>query len=202
MCSIALAGLALGAGSAAASYAGQRQQAKQQARYQAQASAAERQRALQEHRSIRMREAQEQTARNTEIQRIAQKAKEARSTATVSAGESGVTGLSVDALLDAYTQQEAQQIARLNQQGEMSDLQTGLALTDAGFRSQNRLININRPINRPSFLTAALDAGSRGLSGYRTGLELQRSMDGGSSSIPTGSKYLSKTDQYTDPYYS
>ena len=179
MCDLATAAAVIGVASGGAQYLGQRQQAKQQVRYQAQASAAERQRALQEQRSIRMRQAQEQTARNAEIHRIAQKARDARATATVSAGEAGldIAGLSVDALLDDYTRQEAQQIAGLQQQGGMGDLQTGLALTDAGFRSQNRLIGINRPVNKPSFLTAALDAGSRGLSGYRTGLDIQRSMD-------------------------
>ena len=202
MCSIALAGLALGAASGGAQYLGQRQQAKQQARYQAQAAQAERQRAMQEQRSIRMRQAQEQEATNRELADVALKSREALATATVSAGESGVAGLSVDALLDDYTRQEASYRMGIGRQQEMKDLQTGLALTDAGFRSQNRLIGINRPVNKPSFLTAALDAGSRGLSGYRTGLEIQRSMGGGSSSIPTGSKYLSKTDQYTDPYYS
>ena len=177
MCSIALAGLALGAGSAAASYAGQRQQARQQARYQKQASEAERQRAMQEQRSIRMRQAQEQEATNRELADVALKSREALATATVSAGESGVAGLSVDALLDDYTRQEASYRMGIGRQQEMKDLQTGLALTDAGFRSRSNLININRPINRPSFLTATLDAGSRGLSGYRTGLEIQRSMD-------------------------
>lgn len=177
MCDLATAAAVIGVASGGAQYLGQRKQAKQQARYQAQASAAERQRALQEQRSIRMREAQEQTARNTEIQRVALEAKKARHTARVAASDRGVIGASVEAVADAYTQQEAQLIARLNQQGEMGDLQTGLALTDAGFRSQNRLIGINRPVNKPSFLTAALDAGSRGLSGYRTGLDIQRSMD-------------------------
>ena len=176
MCSIALAGLALGAASGGAQYLGQRQQAKQQARYQAQAAQAERQRAMQEQRSIRMRQAQEQTARNTEIQRVAQKAREARSTATVSAGESGVSGLSVDALLDRYTQMEAQQIAGLQQQGGMGDLQTGLALDDAGFRSQNRLIGINRPVVRQSLGAGLASMASAGLQGALTGHQISSAM--------------------------
>jgi hypothetical protein len=98
-------------------------------------------------------------------------------TATVSAGESGVAGLSVDALLDDYVRQEATYRMGVTRQQEMKDLQTGLALTDAGFRSQNRLIDINRPINRPSFLTGAVNVASSGLSGYRSGLELQRELN-------------------------
>ena len=167
----------LGVGSSVASYAGQRKQAKQQARYQAQASAAERQRAIQEQRSVRMRQAQEQEATNRELADVALKSREALATATVSAGESGVAGLSVDALLDDYTRQEASYRMGIGRQQEMKDLQTGLALTDAGYRSRSNLININRPVNKPSFLTAALDAGSRGLSGYRTGLDIKKAME-------------------------
>ena len=173
---MAVTSAVIGVGSSAAQYAGQRKQAKQQARYQAQAAQAERQRALQEQRSIRMRQAQEQEATNRELADVALKSREALATATTSAGESGVAGLSVDALLDDYTRQEASYRMGIGRQQEMKDLQTGLALTDAGFRSQNRLIGINRPVNKPSFLTAALDAGSRGLSGYRTGLDIKKAM--------------------------
>ena len=177
MCDLATAAAVIGVASGGAQYVGQRQQAKQQARYQAQASAAERQRALQEQRSVRMRQAQEQEATNRELADVALKSREALATATVSAGESGVAGLSVDALLDDYTRQEASYRMGVTRQQEMQDLQTGLALTDAGYRSRSNLININRPINKPSFLTAALDAGSRGLSGYRTGLDIKKAMD-------------------------
>ena len=177
MCSpaaIPIATAILGAGSAGLQYAGQRRQAKQQAQFQQRAADAERQRSLMEQRSIRIRQAQEQEATAREIGEVSKKAREAMATATVSAGESGVAGLSVDALLDDYTRQEATYRMGVTRQQEMKDLQTGLALTDAGFRSQNRLIDINRPINRPSFLTGAVNVASSGLSGLRSGLELQR----------------------------
>jgi len=79
--------------STAASYAGQRQQAKQQRRYQNQAMEAERQRAIQEQQSIRMRQAQEQEATNRELGDVAMKAREARARANTSAGEAGVAGM-------------------------------------------------------------------------------------------------------------
>jgi hypothetical protein len=125
-----------------------------------------------EQSSIRIRQAQEKEATAREIGEISKKALEAMSTATVSAGESGVAGLSVDTLLDDYTRQEAAYRMGVTRQQEMKDLQTGLALTDAGFRSQNRLIDINRP----SFLTGAVNVASSGLSGLRTGLELKREL--------------------------
>lgn len=156
-----------------ASYAGQRQMANQQARYQAQASAAERARFLQEQTSLRMRQSQQQEATNKELGDIALKSREAISRARTSAGEAGVAGASVDALMDDYMRQEANYRTALLRQQEFQNINTGLALSDAGFRSQNNLIGINRPINRPSFLTAGLSAASGAASGYRTGLEIK-----------------------------
>lgn len=176
MCNLALAGLALGAGSAGASFLGQRQQAKQQMAYQRQASIAEQKRAPQEQMSIRMRQGQEQEATAREVNEITNKAREASATALVSAGESGVSGLSVDALLNDYSRQEAAYRMGITRQQEMKDVQTGLALTDAGFRTVNNQIGINRPVSKPSFLEGALSIGSSGLSGYRSGLDLKRSL--------------------------
>ena len=177
MCNLALAGLALGAGSSALQFAGQRQQARQQRLFQQRAAQAERQRALMEQRSLRMRQAQEQEATAREIGEIARRAREARATATVSAGQAGVAGLSVDALLNQYTADEAALRMGAIRQQEMRDLQAGLAFTDAEMRSQNRLIDINRPIRSPSFAAGAIDVVTSGLSGVRTGLELKRELE-------------------------
>lgn len=176
MCNLALAGLALGAGSAGASFLGQRQQAKQQLAYQRQASAAERKRAKQEQLSIRMRQGQEQEATAREVNEITNKARKVSATELVSAGElGGVSGLSLDALLNDYARQEAAYRMGITRQQEMKDAQTGLALTDAGFRTVNNQIGINRPVSKPSFLEGALSIGSSGLSGYRAGLDIKNS---------------------------
>ena len=176
MCNpVQIAMVSIQAAAAAAQYQGQVKQAKQQARFQEKAMEAEQQRALQEQSSVRMRQAQEQEATNRELGDVAMKAREAMSRATTSAGESGVAGASVDALIDDFTRQEAEYRMGVGRQQEMRDVQTGLALTDAGYRSQNRLIDINRPINKPSFLSGALSTVQGGVSGYRTGLELTKS---------------------------
>ena len=174
MCDITMAMMAIGAASSVAGYQGQRQQARQQRRYQAQAADAERQRFLQEQTSIRMRQAQEQEATNRELGDIALKSREAISRASTSAGEAGVAGLSVNALMDDYMRQEADYRTATLRQQEFQNINTGLALSDAGYRSQQNLIGINRPVNKPSFLTAALDAASSAAGGYRTGMEIER----------------------------
>lgn len=189
--------------SAGAQYLGQRQQAKQQARYQAQASAAERQRALREQQSIRMRQGQERVARGKERQRIHIKLRKKLGTEGADIANRGVTGLSREAAVNDLVQQEAEYSASLQQQGEMSDLQTGLALTDAGFGSQNRLIGINRYVPSTSLGAGLASIASAGLQGALTGHQINSAMGGGGRGldIPKGSSYLPASDQYTDPTY-
>ena len=159
-----------------AQFAGARRQAKQQAAYQAQASAAERQRFLQEQTSIRMRQAQEQEAVGRELEQVSRKSQQALARARVSAGEAGVAGASVQALMDDYTRQEAGYRAALLRQQELGAVATGMGLEQAGFATTQRQIGINQPINRPSALTAGLQAISGGLSGYSAGLDIQSRM--------------------------
>jgi len=177
---ISIAAITASVGSSIAGYAGQRQQAKQQAAFQAQSAAAERQRALQEQSSIRMRQAQEQEATARELEQVSRKSREALARARVSAGEAGVAGASVQALMDDYTRQEAGYRAATLRQQELTGVGTQLGLEQAGLASQQRLIGIQQPISKPSFLTAGLQAVSGGLSGYRTGLDIGSRM--GSSS--------------------
>jgi hypothetical protein len=167
-----------GIGSSVASYAGQRRMAKQQAAYQAQAAAAERQRFMQEQTSLRMRQAQEQEAVGRELEQVSKKSQEALARARVSAGEAGVAGASVQALMDDYTRQEAGYRAALARQQELGAVGAGLGLEQAGFATQQRQIGINRPIDRPSLLTAGLGALGAGLSGAATGLTIAGRMPG------------------------
>jgi len=191
-----------GVASPLVSYAGQRQQARQQARYQAQAQAAERQRFLQEQTSLRMRQAQEQEAVGRELEQVSKKSQAALARARVSAGEAGVAGASVQALMDDYMRQEAGYRSALARQQELGEIGTGMQLEQAGFATQQRQIGINQPINRPNILTAGLSALQGGLSGYRTGLDIQSRMGGSRpATIDLGggrvSRYMPGTDQYS-----
>jgi len=158
------------------SYVGQRRQAKQQAAYQAQAAAAERQRFMQEQTSLRMRQAQEQEAVGRELEQVSRKSQEALARARVSAGEAGVAGASVQALMDDYTRQEAGYRAALLRQQELGGVATGLGLEQAGFATQQRQIGINRPINKPDFLTSALQTATSAVGAYGLGLDIQSRM--------------------------
>ena len=103
-----LAAVAIGAAQTATSIIGQRQQAEMQQQAQATASVQERQRYLAEVSAMRTQQQQEMVARAQRIQEASKRAMEARARATVAAGESGVSGLSVQALLGDFSRQEAQ----------------------------------------------------------------------------------------------
>ena len=157
-----------------AQYQGQRKQARQQARYQASASAAERARFMQEQTSLRMRQAQEQEATNRELGDIATKSREAISRARTSAGESGaIAGASYEHLVDKYLGEEGRYRSALSRQQEFQNINTGLALSDAGFRTQNNQIGINKPINKPNPAVYALKGASYAARAYGDGLKIQ-----------------------------
>ena len=171
---LAATSAAIGAASSGLQFAGQRQQAKQQAQYQKQAQAAERQRFQQEQTSLRMRQAQEQEAVGRELEQVSKKSQAALARARVSAGEAGVAGASVQALMDDYMRQEAGYRAATLRQQELSGIATGLGLEQAGFATQQRQIGLSQPIEQPSFLEGALSTVRGGLEGYRTGLALKK----------------------------
>jgi hypothetical protein len=166
----------VGAASAGLQYAGQRRQAQQQAAYQAQAAAAERQRSLQEQTSLRMRQAQEQEATARELEQVSRKSREAL--ARFQELKGGVTGASLEATMNDYLAQEAGYRAAVLRQQELGALGTGLGLEQAGLASQQRLISIRQPIDKPSPLAFGLRAISGGLSGYAQGQDIASRMGG------------------------
>jgi hypothetical protein len=167
-------------------FAGQQRQAKTQAAMQARASQAERQRFQQEQTSMRMRQAQEQEAVGRELEQVSRKSQAALARARVSAGEAGVAGASVQALMDDYMRQEAGYRAATLRQQELGGVSTAMGLEQAGFATQQRQIGINQPIDKPNVLTAVLQGAQQAMSGYSTGLQMQSMMGGsggGSSAL-------------------
>jgi hypothetical protein len=154
------------------SYAGQRKQAKQQAAYQAQAAATERQRFLQEQTAIRIQEAQKQKAAGEELADIARRTQGALGTATAIAANRGITGISLEALRDDITRQAGDVQFRIAQQQEMGEVATAMGLEQAGFATQQRQIGLAKPIARPSLALSGLQALSGGLQTYAAGRQI------------------------------
>ena len=160
--------IAVTVASTGATIHGQRVAAKTQRKVQENASIAERQRYLQEVSSMRMQQAQEQDAAAQRLQNSSKRAREARATARVSAGEAGVAGLSVDALINDLTREEANYNFATQQQLQMSDVNRTLQLGDAGLGFTNNMLRINKPIEQPDYLGAALSGAQTGMSTYST----------------------------------
>jgi hypothetical protein len=192
----------LGAGSSIAGYAGQRRQAKAQAAYQAQSIAAAQRKAGFQRTSEILEAQQKRLALAQETGKITKAAREKLASATVSAGEAGVSGLSVQALMDDYVRQQAGLQAAVTTQEKLYGLQSGMSLQQIGLASQQEILGLSQPISKPSLLTTGLQAISGGLSGYATGSDIASRMGTDRPrriSIGGGktSRYMRKTDQYS-----
>ena len=151
---------------------GQRQQQKVQQKVQANASAVERQRHLNEMSAMRVREAQEAVAEAQKIQFNTRKARAARSTAKVSAGEAGVTGKSVDDLMMSITQQETRDRFAIEQQKGMRDVGQEMRLANMGIGHQQNMLRINRPIEEVDYLGSIMDGAQFGMNMGKLGQEV------------------------------
>jgi len=158
--------IGLGILQAGSTIQGQRQQAKAQAQAQRNATIAEQQRHLTEMSASRLRERQEKVAAAQRIQQSTTKAREARATARVSAGEAGVAGLSVDALINDMTRKEAEFSFSVQQQMQFANMNRQLGFEDGANRSRMNMLSINKPIAQPNYLGAAISGASTGLSAY------------------------------------
>ncbi len=184
-----MAGLAVASGGA--QYFGAREQAKAQEKYQKQAAAAERQRFMQEQTSMRMRQAQEQEAVGRELEQVSKKSQAALARARVSAGEAGVAGASVQALMDDYMRQEAGYRSALARQQELGAVGTGMQLEQAGFATRQRQIGIAQPISRPNVLGSLLQTGTAALGAYGAGLQIQSMAGGAGGGIAQSQQFSS-----------
>tara|TARA_B100000989_G_C19517480_1_gene462402 strand:+ start:1533 stop:2111 length:579 start_codon:yes stop_codon:yes gene_type:complete len=156
----------MGIAQAGTSIIGQRQQARAQEKVQRNATIAEQQRYLAEVSASRLKERQEKIAAAQRIQESTTKAREARATARVSAGESGVAGLSVDSLINEMTRKEAAYSFSVQQQMQFANMNRQLGLEDSAMRSRMNLLSINKPIAQPNYLGALLSGAQTGLSAY------------------------------------
>ena len=201
----AIAGIsaATGIASAGMGYAGARRQAKAQAAYQAQAAAAALQKKAYQRTTAQIEAQQQKVAVAEEKGLIRKKTEEDLSTARVSAGESGVSGVSVQHLMDDLRRQQAARLTGLTKQEERLELRRGLGLQQIELASQQELIGIRHPIPKPSGLGAMLQAAQAGVGAY--GLYQGMQAAARPPAIDTGagiSVYMPETDQYTNPFYT
>jgi hypothetical protein len=160
--------LAVGASVAQAglSIAGQKASAKAQATAQARSSKAEVERYRQQSNAARISQRFRYEEEAQQLQSASLKAMQARARATMAAGSAGVSGNSVDALLNDFSRQEAQYRFGLTRQSRQRDVAVNLQLKDMNQQSYNNLLSINQPIKQPDYAGAIFGAVSSGLSIY------------------------------------
>lgn len=158
--------LGISAAQTVMSLTAQRQQAKAQQASQKAASIRENKRYQREASAARLKEAQEDLVLANEIQEGAKKSKAALATAMVSAGESGVSGLSVDALMNDYTRQEADYRFSMTEQNRLQGINNQLQFDEMLYRNENNLIKINQPIKQPDYLGSMVNLAGSGMQIY------------------------------------
>jgi len=170
---IAATSAALGAVSSGLQFAGQRQQAKQQAEFQRQSIAVAQKKAQMQGTAAILERQQQEKAVAQEKGRAAKAGEAIVSRAGVAALESGVSGLSVQALMDDYVRQQAGQVAALTSQDKLYALRHGLNLQQLAMASEQEILGLSKPISKPSALSLALNVGSSALGAYGTYKTLQ-----------------------------
>lgn len=165
---LALAGLGISAVSTGVSFVGQQQAANAQQDYndyleeqtRLNAEAAYNDTVRQENAAL----VETRAAQSQELQEAGIEAAKARATARVAAGEAGVAGLSVDALINDFYRSEARYRDAVRQQGEFDTRARDERLRAADSQRQSRINSARRPDpQRPSFLGAALRIGGDAL---------------------------------------
>lgn len=164
----AILSTAMGGATSILSIQGQRQTARAQASAQARQAAAENQRLLSQQSAERINQRFQEEQVANQLQKANIKAMEARSTARASAGEAGVSGISVDALTNDLTRKQAVYRYGLLRQQEQANTAIDLRMSDNINRSYQTQLSINKPIEQPNYLEGVLRGVNTGLNAYST----------------------------------
>ena len=159
MCEPTTALLVLSAASAAAGVYGQQQQAKAQNAYNDQQA----KNTMEAYRAnlaqTNLMQSQEHAAATQKINENNRAAEAAKATALVSAGESGISGLSVDALLANLSGEQARYNESVNQNYENASMAIDNQRTNAQVNAASQINSLKTP-QSPDYLGAALRIGT------------------------------------------
>lgn len=164
---IALSSLAISAAGATANGIAQSKAAKAQTKYQQDLVDANNATTIEEMGNARegQSQARESAARDAEEARLANQ--KAQATATVAAGEAGVQGNSVDALMAQFSASEGRYKEALARQTKWIDRNADLQVQAASTGASYQNLNINAPVTKPTHLATALGVARDGLGIYR-----------------------------------
>jgi hypothetical protein len=164
MC-VALISVVAAVASSLVGYAGQMANYKAQQQYYEQNAKAARVATVNRYASIQNRQLQEHDAAAQQVQQSKLEAMKARSTARTAAGEAGVTGLSVEALLQDLSAQEGRYEASVAQNYQMNQQYLRGEMEATQDQGIARINSVPYP-TKPSFGAALIGAFGSGIQAY------------------------------------
>lgn len=166
-------GFAVGAAKEVVSYQGEKAAAEQQNQLYRENAARANQNARDEMFQTQQRMLQEQEKGAADKADVARQARADKATATVAAGESGVSGLSVDALLAEYDGRAAAANDRTDQNTEWTLSQLNNEMKGIRANAEDRINSVQRAA-APSFFNTGLKIAGVGLDSYNDYERTQR----------------------------
>lgn len=164
---VSLIAATLGVAQTGMSYIGQQQAAKAQNEMVRQNQKAANANLVREYADVQTRQIQEEDAAAVQKQDISREARAARATTMAAAGEAGVSGLSIDALLADVYGKEATAKDRVSQNTGFTTQNLTREMDGLKAKAQDR-INSMPWATGPSPLAAALKIGGIGLDSYNS----------------------------------
>ncbi len=185
-------GLTISVAQAGLSYQGQVAAAEQQNQLYRENAARANQNARDQMFQTQQRMLQEQEAAAAEKFDNNRDARAAKATASVGAGESGVTGLSVDALLREFDGRAAEANDRIDQNTEWSMTQLNNEMKGIRSNAEDRINSVQRAA-KPSFWDAGLRIAGAGLDGFSSSATIQENRRAGRyDNADSMTKFLTK----------
>lgn len=151
---VAMQGMAAGIG-----YIGRKQASDRQQAYQNHLADMQREAAQRRAVTLQTRAIQEQAASVRKIEAVRQESDRVASQARLSAEAGGVTGLSMDHIIQTHEAQEGRYVAALKEEQKMREANAERMGQDIMLAAGQQMAATQAPISQPSLLAAGLDFG-------------------------------------------
>jgi hypothetical protein len=149
--------LALSAAGSTMSYMGAMNRAKEQEAYQDHLADIQKRSSQRRITSVQIKAAQEKEAMARKMYEVSQQSAKLAAQSRLSAAEGGVTGTSINLLLQSYEAQEGAFIAALESEQRMREAQDIRTIGDISIGAEQQLAATQSPVNYPSALAEGLN---------------------------------------------
>lgn len=157
---MAVASILLSAAGTAVAHQGQKQQAKNQKAYQEHLASMQLKAGQRKQSALIAKNIQESEATARKDFAVSQEAQKAAAMGRLSAAEGGVTGLSINHLVNEFAQQEAQYKFALGQEQKLRNRELDRQLKDVTLGTSQQMASTMAPVQEPNAFAAALEWGA------------------------------------------